>query len=113
MIIKDHVCAYCGYVGKPTTQGLSSFLVDVLMWMVVGSVTAVTAFFPLLLLPLSWTVYHIAKYYTTTCPKCENLEMVSMTSKKGQAILQGGRGYPKAWCDDEGDVHHHAPKAYG
>ena len=114
MIMKDRVCAYCGYIGKPTTQGMSSFLVDMLIWMVFGSLTAVTGLLLIMLLPLSWTVYHIAKYNTTTCPKCENIEMVSLNSKKGQEILQGARGYPKTWCDDECDIHHHhAPNSLG
>ena len=107
--MKERVCGYCGYIGKPTTQGMSSFLVDLLIWMIFGSMTALLGLLPLLLFPLSWTIYHIAKYKTTTCPKCENLEMVSMDSKRGQEILHGGRGCPHTWHDDGSDLpHHHA-----
>jgi len=81
--------------------------VDLLIWMVFGSITALTGLLITLLIPLSWTIYHIAKYHTTTCPKCENIEMVSMSSKKGQEILSGARGYPKTWCDDDDAIHHH------
>ena len=107
--MKDRVCAYCGYIGKPTTQGVSSFFVDAFIWLIFGSLTAMSGLIPVLLIPAGWTVYHLAKYKTTTCPKCENIEMVSMTSHKGKEILEGGGGYPKVWSDH--DVGGIAPKS--
>lgn len=74
--MKDKVCKSCGYVGKPTTQGIDSFLVDLLLWLTFTSVAMMFAIFPLLLIPLAWTIYHIATYWSITCPKCENLDMV-------------------------------------
>ena len=74
--MKDKICTNCGYVGKPTSQGLDSFLVDGLIWLIVISFTAVTMFLPLLLIPFAWSIYHIAMYNKVACPKCENLDMV-------------------------------------
>jgi ribosomal protein S27AE len=109
IMMKDRVCGYCGYIGQPTTQGMGSFLVDALIWMIFGSFTAILGLLPLLLVPLGWTIYHIAKYKTVTCPKCGNLEMVSMDNKRGKEILHGASGQPHAWHDEDVDLpHHHA-----
>lgn len=86
--MKEKICVSCGYIGQPTTQGMGSFFVDLIIWMVITSFTLFTAFLPLLLIPLSWTIFHIATYKTITCPKCENLDMVSMTSTKGKRALK-------------------------
>jgi hypothetical protein len=98
--MKDRVCTYCGYVGKPTTQGLGSFFVDAFIWLVVSSVVLMSGILPLLIIPVGWTIYHIVKYGTTTCPKCENLDMVSLNSTKGKAVLQHEKGMPAPWSDD-------------
>jgi hypothetical protein len=89
--MKTRVCTNCGYVGKPISQGVSSFLVDIFMWMLVGGASAVTGLLPLLLIPLAWTIYHIALYRITKCPKCECLDMVGMESSKGKSALTRAR----------------------
>ena len=99
--MKDRVCTSCGYVGKPTTQGPGSFFVDAFIWLVVGSVVLMSGILPLLIIPIGWTIYHIIKYATTTCPKCENLDMVSLNSKKGKAVLDQKNGKPVPWSDDK------------
>ena len=99
--MKDRICTYCGYIGQPTTQGLGSFFVDGFIWLVVSSIVLMSGIFPLLLIPVSWTIYHIAKYKTTTCPRCENLDMVSLGSKKGKAVLRHDPGTPQTWMDDQ------------
>lgn len=86
--MKQRVCTNCGHVGEPISQCATSFFVDALIWLVVASITLFTGLLPLLLLPLGWTIFHIAKYRTVKCPKCENLDMVSMTSNKGKQALQ-------------------------
>jgi len=86
--MKTKICTSCGYVGKPTTQGLGSFAVDALLWMVFASFTLLTAFLPLLLIPIGWTIFHIATYKTITCPQCENFDMVGLKSKKGIKAAQ-------------------------
>ncbi len=85
--MKEKVCSSCGYVGKPVPQSASSFLVDGLVWMVVGSLTIMSGLLPLLLVPLAWTLFHIMKFNSVTCPKCENLDMVSKRSRKGRRVL--------------------------
>ena len=42
-----------------------------------------------MLIPLGWSIYHIAIYRKSTCPECGRLNMVSMTSKKGKKALAG------------------------
>jgi hypothetical protein len=79
--VKDKMCKSCGFVGQPTSQGMDSFLVDILLWLAFTSVAMMFALFPLLLIPLAWTIYHIATYWTITCPKCENLDMVRVDAR--------------------------------
>ena len=85
--MKQRVCTNCGYVGEPISQCAASFFVDAFIWLTVASVTLFTGFLPLLLLPLGWTIFHIVKYRSVKCPKCENLDMVSMTSAKGKQAV--------------------------
>ncbi len=87
--MKDRVCTHCYHVGRPTTQGMGSFAVDAMMWMIFISLSMFSSIFPLMLIPLGWTIYHIAIYRKSTCPECGRLNMVSMTSKKGRKALRG------------------------
>ena len=88
MAMKDRICAECGFVGKPIAQGPTSFFVDGFIWLIFGSFTVMTALLPILLIPLGWTIYHIAVYKLTKCPQCESLEMASMNSRKGKTALR-------------------------
>lgn len=85
--MKDRVCTSCGFEGKPTKQCLGSFLVDAFIWGTVGSLALMTGLLPILLIPAAWTIYHLAKFNTTKCPSCGDLEMVSKTSRKGREAL--------------------------
>jgi len=87
--VKDRICTSCYHIGKPVPQGPGSFFVDALIWLSFISLSILSSFFVLILIPISWTAYHIAVYRKTTCPKCERLDMVSMTSKKGLEALKG------------------------
>jgi len=87
--MKDRICTNCYHVGQPITQGMGSFAVDALMWMMFLSLSMFSSIFPLMLIPLGWTIYHIAIYRKSTCPECGRLNMVSMTSKKGRRALRG------------------------
>ncbi len=86
---KDRICTHCYHIGQPVSQGMGSFFVDGLMWLVFSSLAVLSAFFPLILIPLGWTIYHIAVYRKTTCPECGRLNMVSKTSSKGIKALRG------------------------
>ena len=86
--MKHRICTSCGYVGEPISQCAASFLVDALFWLIIVSVTFFTGLLPLLLLPAAWTIFHIAKFRTTKCPECENLDMVSLESAKGKNALK-------------------------
>ena len=87
--MQDRICTHCYHVGQPITQGMGSFAVDALMWMMFLSLSMFSSVFPLMLIPLGWTIYHIAIYRKSTCPECGRLNMVSMTSKKGKRALKG------------------------
>jgi len=87
--MKDRVCTHCYFVGQPTTQGIGSFAVDALMWMIFISLSIFSSIFPLMLIPLAWTTYHILIYNKSTCPKCGRLNMVSLSSRKGKKALKG------------------------
>jgi len=80
------ICRSCGYQGKPINQCIESFLLDLFVWLIVGSVTLMTGLFPLLVIPAAWTVYHIINF-RTKCPECGNLDMVSLKSEKGKNML--------------------------
>ena len=85
----DRICTNCYHVGEPISQGLGSFAVDILMWLMFFSLSMFSSLFVLMLVPLAWTVFHIAVYNKTTCPQCGRLNMVALDSKKGRAALAG------------------------
>ena len=85
--MKDRICTSCGHIGQPINQCLGSFLVDVLMWGTIGGAALATGILPLLAVPLLWTIYHLAKFSTTKCPACGDLEMVALDSRKGRETL--------------------------
>jgi hypothetical protein len=80
------VCTSCGYTGKAVNQCFESFLLDLFLWLIVGSVALMTGLLPLLAIPAAWTIFHIAKF-RTKCPECGNLDMVSVNSSKGKNTL--------------------------
>jgi len=84
--MKTKVCSSCGYTGEPVNQCFESFLVDLFIWLIVGSVSLMTGLLPLLAIPAAWTVYHIVRF-KTKCPECGNLDMVSLKSAKGKSAL--------------------------
>jgi len=98
--MKDRVCTSCGFVGKPTKQCLGSFFVDAFIWGTVGSLALVTGVLPFLLIPVAWTIYHLAKFNTTKCPSCGDLEMVSMDSRKGREAMDPSQKV-KVWTSSD------------
>lgn len=97
--MKDRICTSCGFEGKPVKQCFESFLVDAFVWGIVGSGVLVTGLWPALVIPVAWTLYHLAKFKTTKCPKCGELEMVSKNSRKGRAALN--KAAVQVWVNEE------------
>lgn len=98
--MKERVCTSCGHVGKPTKQCIESFFVDAFIWGTVGSFALMTGLMPALLIPTAWTIYHLAKFNTTKCPECGELEMVSMNSRKGREALDPSKKV-KVWTSSD------------
>ena len=71
-----------------------------------GSLTLFSGLLFVLVIPLAWSIYHIALFGNTQCPKCESLDMVSLNSKKGKAVLEHQRGYPEPWRDENHAASH-------
>ena len=103
----ERVCKSCGYVGKAEHQSWATFFVDAFAWMIFGSLTLFSGLLFVLLIPMAWTIYHLALFPNTQCPKCESLDMVSKKSSKGKAVLQHARGCPAPWHDDNHAAHSH------
>ena len=82
--MSDRVCKSCGYIGKAEHQSYETFIVDAFLWLVFGSLTLFTGLIFILLIPAAWTVYHLALFPNTQCPKCKNLDMVAMNSAQGK-----------------------------
>lgn len=99
--MKDRVCTSCGFEGKPIKQCIESFLVDAIVWGAVGSFAFVTGLIPALVIPAAWTTYHLAKFNTTKCPSCGDLEMVSKTSRKGRTMLNKEANPIQVWVNTE------------
>lgn len=97
--MKDRVCTSCGFVGKPIKQCIESFLVDAFVWGIVGSFALMTGLMFSLAIPVAWTLYHLAKFKTTKCPHCGELEMVSKTSRKGRAALNKEHKSVQVWVN--------------
>lgn len=100
--MKHRVCTSCGFVGKPINQCFGSFLVDAFIWATVGSFALMTGLIPVLLIPAAWTLYHLAKFGTTKCPECGDLEMVSVTSRRGREAIDPSTRATTVWtCNDK------------
>lgn len=99
--MKDRICTSCGHVGKPKKQCIESFFVDAFVWGTVGSFAFATGFLPVLVIPVAWTLYHLAKFGTTKCPACGDLEMVSMDSRKGRAAIKRNENPVQVWTSGE------------
>ena len=99
--MKHRVCTSCGFVGKPVKQCIESFFVDAFIWGTVGSFALMTGLIPVLLIPAAWTLYHLAKFGTTKCPACGDLEMVSMESRKGREALDPAANKVTVWTSSD------------
>lgn len=80
--MKHRLCTSCGHVGEPTTQGVGSFAVDVVIWMTCLVASFFTGVFLFMAIAAAWSIYHLALYWTTTCPACGDIAMVNLHSKK-------------------------------
>ncbi len=101
--MKARVCTHCGFQGNPVPQDPETFFVDALFWAGVGGLAATTGLLFLILAPLSWTIYHLIKYKTTQCPKCDNLDMVPLDSDAGKAALLGPDHGIEVWRNPAGN----------
>ena len=104
--MKTKVCRSCGYVGKPEYDAPMTFMLDALVWVfgiVVGTITF--GMLPLMLLGPLYTVYHLSVLHSRQCPKCHNLEMVSVYSEDGRHIMEPHEGGIHSWTDN---THSHA-----
>jgi predicted RNA-binding Zn-ribbon protein involved in translation (DUF1610 family) len=99
--MKNRVCTSCSFVGKPINQCLGSFVVDAFIWGSVGSIALLTGLIPVLIIPAAWTLYHLAKFATTKCPACGDLEMVSMDSRKGRETLNPSTSTVTVWTNGD------------
>lgn len=81
--MKTKICSNCGYVGKPVPQAKDSFLVDIFVWGIFLNLSGMSQQWYLMLVPLAWTIYHLAKFNSVECPECKNLDMVRVSSRKG------------------------------
>ncbi len=107
--MKERICTSCYHVGKPIKQGPGSFFVDAMIWMVFISLSILSAIFVLMIIPVVWTLYHLWVYDKTTCPKCERIAMVSLTSRKGREALNGPKwvvSYKAPEAETEGEKAH-------
>lgn len=103
--MSDRVCKSCGYVGKAEHQSWDTFFVDAFMWLMFGSLTLFSGLLFVLLIPIGWTIFHLALFANTQCPKCKDLDMVSMRSRKGKAVLIHEHGFPEPWSDKKQAAH--------
>ena len=101
--MKTKVCKECGYVGHPIHDEVSSFVVDVFIWLTCFAATAITGILPLILIAPIFSFLHIMTFRTKKCPKCGNLDMVGLHSHQGRLILQPHEGGIQPWSD------HHRP----
>ena len=85
--MKNKICTECGHIGKPIPQAKSSFAVDLVIWLYFVFLVAMSQILPLLIIPATWTIYHLLRFNNVKCPECESLEMVSLHSHAGKEML--------------------------
>jgi len=83
------VCTNCGYEGKPIRQKSGAFGI---LFFVLACTTAWSLASQLfwITLPISLvsTVLFVYWFFTTKCPECRNVSMVSKTSREGKDYLK-------------------------
>lgn len=97
--MKNRVCTHCGFVGKPGSEDGMSYFVDFFVWLMVFSIAMITGIFPLVVLAPVFSLFHFFRFHRARCPKCENLNMVSVSGKVGRALLRPHEGSPQPWSD--------------
>jgi hypothetical protein len=100
------VCKSCGYVGKPIHDEYSSFIIDLFVWMTVFAISVITGIIPLIILAPVFSIYHLFTFKTKKCPKCRNLDMVSLHSHQGRDVLEPHEGGVQAWSDNRQNPAH-------
>lgn len=103
--MRTKVCKECGYVGQPIHDEVSSFVVDLFIWLTCFAVTVITGIIPLILIAPVFSLLHIFTFRTKKCPKCGNLDMVGLHSHSGKAILQPHEGGVQPWSDKRKPAH--------
>ncbi|MDX1810353.1 MAG: hypothetical protein R3240_00275 [Gammaproteobacteria bacterium] len=79
--MSDKICLHCAYVGKPVTKEHENFWTDLFAWGLFLSIAGMSQDLYLLLVPLSWTVFHIIKS-KSACPKCKTPGMVNLQAAR-------------------------------
>lgn len=82
--MSDRICTNCGYTGQPSPQGIGSFTVDVIVWLVCWGLAVFSDIFALMLIAVAWSLYHVALYKIATCPSCGDMVMVALDSEKAE-----------------------------
>ena len=83
------VCTNCGHEGKPIRQSVGAF--SILFFVLAITTTwAMASQLFWLVLPYSLisTVLFVYWFFTTKCPECKNVSMVSKHSPKGRKYLK-------------------------
>ena len=93
------ICKGCGYIGMPIKDEISSFSVDIFVWLLVFSVSVITGIIPLIVLAPIYSLYHLFNFRSKKCPECKNLEMVGLFSRQGQKILKPHKGGIQPWSE--------------
>lgn len=103
--MKTKVCRSCGFVGKPEHDDVKTFLFDLFAWVLWFVIAGITGIFPLAIVGPIFTLYHLAVFRSRQCPKCHNLEMVSVNSEDGRHIVEPHEGGIHAWSDKQTHAH--------
>jgi hypothetical protein len=86
------ICTNCGFEGKPIRQKSGAFgilfftLASTTAWSFASQLFWITLPFSLIS-----TILFVYWFFTTQCPKCKNISMVSKTSHAGKVYLENPR----------------------
>jgi len=83
------ICTNCGYEGKPIRQKSGAFAI---LFFTLACTTAWSFASQMFWITLPFAVISTALFiywfFTTTCPKCKNVAMVSKTSREGKEYIK-------------------------
>lgn len=83
---KKMVCTTCNTIAEPAVKNNGSFVVEIVVYIVGIAISAITALWFLMLVPVGFTLFRVFGRMNHVCPSCGSDALVPLDSPKGKEI---------------------------